>query len=383
MKKTGQEGGFEKISGVIGLYQRKDLNGNLTYYLTYKKSGYVRIGTSSDFSLKEAVAFREKYIKNQTKDQPSVTDVYTFGDLFQQYYLHKTLFSISTAHVDNVVYRNHIETALCSVPLEKMSRIKIELLLGGLTEVSPQTKRRIVAVISRTYDYYINLGHNITNPTRGIRIKVQPFRKSRILTKREIERMIGWCDEMINRKELTRPDYIELKAQITLGAEMGLRRSELWTDPTAVEKFGTDRSLRWADIDFNERKVRLTRKGNSIHVMTMTPNVWAALCDLKYRGFGTEGRVFRAFQLRLFNIMLEDLDLNFGLNFHVPKDRERWVSFHTLRHTFGSIVLDQTKDLMVVSKLMNHSYQQTTLLYAHLLDNKEDEAMDLVGKFFS
>ena len=385
-KKDGPKsiGGFEKIPGVTGLYQRTDSSGTTTYYMTWKKSGYLRVGLSTDLSLKALSAIRERYIiKERQKVEETMEAPDRFGYWFEQYLRHKKLSSISTAHCDEVVYRLYLEKVFIYAPLKNITRSRIEAFLGGLINTPPKTKRRILAAIHRAYTYIIDLGYNIGDPTKGIRIKVQPFRKTRILTRREIDRMIRWCDEMISRKELTRPDFIELKAQITMGVEMGLRRSELFTDPAAVEKFGTDRSLRWADIDLNERKVRLTRKGNSIHTMTMTPNVWAALCDLKYRDLGTEGRVFRAFQLRLFNIMLGDLDLNFGLNFHVPKDRERWISFHILRHTFGSIILDQTKDLMVVSKLMNHSYQQTTLLYAHLLDNKEDEAMDLVGKFFS
>lgn len=395
-KKDGRKGtgGFVKISGYTGLYIREDLRGQITYYMTKCKSGFKRLGAQHEgMSVEDAAQLREKNIASTPPRLPSPISktrisrveysIRTIGDMCRRYLAHHQNVNLTTAHVDEIVYRNHVEEPLSSEPLKKVTRPRMEYFLNTLTETSPKTKRRILAMLNRAYTYYIALGNNIQNPTKGIRIKVQNFRKDRILSREEINRMYAWCDILIREKPSYWYDVLELKAQITMGMEMGLRRSELWTDPGARKRFGTDRSLFWKDIDFKRNRVRLTRKGNTVHVMQLTPNVLKTLGHLvKNDPEDGDGRVFRVLHLTRFEMMIRDLGFNEGLDYHNPVDRERWVSFHTLRHTFGSIVLDQTKDLLVVSKLMNHSYQQTTLLYSHLLDNKEDMAMEMVGDYF-
>lgn len=51
------------------------------------------------------------------------------------------------------------------------------------------------------------------------------------------------------------------------------------------------------------------------------------------------------------------------------------VTFHTLRHTFGSIKLEQGENLIYVSKQMGHASPSITAnVYAHLLKERRPEA---------
>jgi integrase len=51
------------------------------------------------------------------------------------------------------------------------------------------------------------------------------------------------------------------------------------------------------------------------------------------------------------------------------------VRWHDLRHTFGSLKLDQGEDVVYVSKQMGHSSVQVTLkVYAHQIRAKRPEA---------
>ncbi len=58
------------------------------------------------------------------------------------------------------------------------------------------------------------------------------------------------------------------------------------------------------------------------------------------------------------------------------------VTFHTARHTFGTMMLTLGADLYTTSKLMGHSNIATTEIYAKIIDKKKDEAMRLIDKFF-
>jgi len=48
---------------------------------------------------------------------------------------------------------------------------------------------------------------------------------------------------------------------------------------------------------------------------------------------------------------------------------------HTLRHTFATDLLRQSKNLMIVSKALGHANLATTQIYLHICDPEMEEAM--------
>ncbi len=65
-----------------------------------------------------------------------------------------------------------------------------------------------------------------------------------------------------------------------------------------------------------------------------------------------------------------------GFNDNVVKlDR---VSFHTLRHTFASWLVQNGEPLAIVSQLLGHNNIQTTMRYAHLAPEKARLAVDKI-----
>lgn len=54
---------------------------------------------------------------------------------------------------------------------------------------------------------------------------------------------------------------------------------------------------------------------------------------------------------------------------------EKNVHPHTLRHSFGSDLYKQTKDLRMVQKALGHANIQTTTIYTHIIDDDLEEAL--------
>jgi len=51
------------------------------------------------------------------------------------------------------------------------------------------------------------------------------------------------------------------------------------------------------------------------------------------------------------------------------------VRFHDLRHTFGSLKIEQGENIYYVQRQMGHSSIQVTIdIYGHLLKNRKPEA---------
>lgn len=54
------------------------------------------------------------------------------------------------------------------------------------------------------------------------------------------------------------------------------------------------------------------------------------------------------------------------------------ISFHCARHTFATLMLNQGADLYTTSKLLGHADLKTTQIYATIIDQKKQEAVNLL-----
>lgn len=76
---------------------------------------------------------------------------------------------------------------------------------------------------------------------------------------------------------------------------------------------------------------------------------------------------------------------------HIGREIKKWiaksgitkaVTFHTARHTFATMLLTLGVDIYTVSKLLGHKDISTTQIYAEIVDNKKDEAVNLANDVF-
>ena len=61
---------------------------------------------------------------------------------------------------------------------------------------------------------------------------------------------------------------------------------------------------------------------------------------------------------------------------------KKHVTFHTARHTFATMMLTLGADLYTVSKLLGHSDVKVTQVYAKIVNQKKNDAVNLVNSVF-
>ena len=59
-----------------------------------------------------------------------------------------------------------------------------------------------------------------------------------------------------------------------------------------------------------------------------------------------------------------------------------WVLFHLARHTFATMMLTLGADLYTTSKLLGHANVKMTQVYANIINQKKDDAVNLVNGLF-
>ena len=61
---------------------------------------------------------------------------------------------------------------------------------------------------------------------------------------------------------------------------------------------------------------------------------------------------------------------------------DKKITYHTSRHTFGTMMMTVGADLYTTCKLMGHADVRTTQIYAKIGDSKKIEAVDMVDRMF-
>ena len=61
---------------------------------------------------------------------------------------------------------------------------------------------------------------------------------------------------------------------------------------------------------------------------------------------------------------------------------EKTLTYHTARHTFATMMLTLGADLYTTSKLLGHADVKMTQVYAKIINQKKDDAVNLVNGLF-
>ena len=380
-----------KVKGQPGLYiyaGQGRINGKqpLCFYFVYRKSGYIKVGWNHEgFTLEDAKAQRDKYVhamrNGEQKPDPKKfeVDFKSAGKMFLQH--------LKDTHVpswknDTSIFNNHLAKHFGREPISLINTTSIEKLMGKLTRTySTNYQSAIIGVLRRFFKYLKSEGYCKEDPSKRMRVKKKVQIKDRYLEIWEIDAMLAYCDEKVAaaRTISKKRTWKEVRAQILLGVEMGLRRSEMYTPPGVVELRGHDYSLLWERINFETGSIRIVGKGDKERTIKMTPRVKDALIALVPK---MRGKVFTTLHNKRILAVFDELGFNEGLDISNTEDRRVWCSMHTLRHTFGTYAMMKLKRPHLVAELMGHTTIQTTAVYAHLIKGSDDQAMDELGEWY-
>ncbi len=146
-------------------------------------------------------------------------------------------------------------------------------------------------------------------------------------------------------------------------------------------------ALRWRDVDFTGRRVRVagsyvngvlsTPKSGKVRSVPMSRDVAEALARLGQRGkqVGEDDVVFLG---RFPGEHLDASALNRRYKAAVKRAGLRPLRFHDLRHTFGTLAVAGGAQLLQVQAWMGHADISTTMVYLHYAP-RPDEA-DLIDR---
>ena len=198
-------------------------------------------------------------------------------------------------------------------------------------------KRKMNAVDA--YTTYLRMLNRSWEPPRYKSIRKLPF----VPTETEIDQLIAGCSR-------------RLIPLLQLLKETGVR-------------IGEATRIKWVDIDFENRTVRITpEKGSNPRILPISNTLKAALLELQAsakseRLFPSTSRnLRRAYQIQRKRITS---------NLHKPRIGK--ITFHTFRHFKATMEYYRTNNILHVMKVLGHRSIQNTMIYTHLIGLRNDD----------
>lgn len=223
------------------------------------------------------------------------------------------------------------------------TRDDIELWWASRRDLSPATRANDLACLRAFYKWARRWEHRSDDPTTRLDAPGVDKGLPRPISRSDLRRLLN-----------TLPD--DLRRAVALGAYAGLRVSEV-------------AALDWAEVDVEARRARIlhSKGGKSRTVALGTVLIDELLPDTGGNVVTAGGAAPSAAQLqRRVNRAIAAAGVD--------------ATFHQLRHRYGTLAYQATRDLVAVGRQMGHSSPVTTAIYAAASDDVADAIADAVTR---
>ena len=190
--------------------------------------------------------------------------------------------------------------------------------------LSPATVGIEIRTLKRFFNYLIEHSYTKSNPTSGLKGPKIVKKKIRFLSSDEIVKLLEVIDS---------DDYTDL---VLMYLHTGARREEL------LPKLFT-----WKNVEFENRLMRIVGKRDKVRYIPMNDTAFEILKKRKERG-----------EVVPFKLNYEYIYKK--IKKYYKKAGIQDADIHTLRRTYGSLLVQGGTDIFRVQKLLGHSSVKTT-----------------------
>jgi len=330
------------------------------YKLPNGKLKWEKVGLAADgYTAADAAMIRGNRIRaiRHGEELPQSKTEYTFGQAYSEYIKAQSANNVQTVK-DESVYYNHLKELFSDIPLSEVTpfmveKFKQQQIESGLSNGTVwQHLRTISAVYKRMMDWGLHKGNN---PVKAITLPKVQNAKQRYLELEEWHNLLDWMRTHCS---------IEAYAQAAIALYQGARKKEVLELTPNL-------------INFDENTITLIGKGDARNkVKPRTLPLHTELAEILKQvpmPENPDDRIFNCLKYKEFDQAVAALELNKD----IPKKDKMRCTFHTLRHTFASWMVQVTNNLYVVSKMLGHSDIRMTQRYAHLIKGEQEAAFEM------
>jgi len=359
---------LEKLGGKYsGIYINKLKSGDISYYISYRDDhGKVKrksVGkTSKGMNKSKALSILNDTKLRVRKSEESEIEISTksLNDLSVKYFEDKKVAGNSISreisrykHVQHYIWASR---QVRKIRKDNLNKLVEELQKKGLALSSV---KKIVDLCRAIVNHSIKNKYYFGN-NQFEKVEMEKFdnQRTRFLSHNEVALLLNALYGYKNVSGRTNDNlYILGVLALNTGARketiFSIKYKDINFDSGVIELFDHKDKSKYVGFLADEEVLKylhdksFAEKGNTYILNNGNPN--KKLSDIP--------RPFKNILEELFNQEIED-----------PKDLDR-VVFHTLRHTFASLLVQNGVPIFTVKKLLNHSKIESTMRYAKLAPN--------------
>ncbi|MBX3008030.1 MAG: tyrosine-type recombinase/integrase [Melioribacteraceae bacterium] len=326
------------------------------YQLTYEVNGKRTTISTKTKNPKEAYSFLANFQlqKEQPKKQTDCFLLSKFKDEYIEFVTpiksKKYLISISSSFKQLIAFCGDIP----------LNEIDIRILDKFITSTFSRTKRG-------AHHYYRTLKAAFNKAVEWNYISINPF------TKIKFPKMQKSFPLFLNEDELliilANTAYQHLKDIFTVGFYTGLRLGEII-------------NMRWDWVDFHQNQItvkctdQFQTKNKKERIVPMTDKVISVLLSRFYKQTHPPHELV-FYRIRNKTLYQESISKQFKKIIRKSNLNDK-IHFHTLRHSFASLLVQRGVSLFVVKELLGHEDLATTQIYSHLQQQNLRDAVNLL-----
>lgn len=355
--KTKYTGVYEQISPTKKHLGKPDR----CYYITLTRNNkfiWEKVGWASEgYSPKLAVNIRGDRLRSIRHGEELPQDkknIPLFRDAAKKYLEWAEQNRTKKGENEKLNYRKHL-TVFDNKKLDEISPFHLEKFKRQLLErkkLAPQTAKHILKYFREIFNYgNKNWQLDLKNPVKEIKLpSTKNTHRMRFFTKEEINKLF----------EALEP-YKQIHDIALISLRTGLR-------------FDETTSIKGHDIDFKNGIISVIGKNQDIDYVYLTPDIIKILREYdtplnEYMFKDRNGNKIAKLS-KTFYLVIKKLGFNEGIT-----DRRQKLTFHSLRHTFGSWLALNNEQLKTIQELMRHKSIEMTVKYAKLVPDYKKKAV--------
>ncbi|MDO9507626.1 site-specific integrase [Hydrogenophaga sp.] len=345
---------------VPGLVLRVQPSGIRTFYAQVGRGKRLRLADARVATLEQAERLARDAVLAPKAFAQARAEAVTLGDFTDKRYgpwvVANRRAGKTTRKRMETIWAAHWNTPISAITHQTIDKWRTARLQQGR---KPSTINRDLTTLLGCLSYAVEVGVLPSNPLHKLKPLKEAGGRLRHLSEAEVKRLKQQLDNPINPRQ---PQYI--KPLVLLALNTGLRRGACF-------------NLRWHDVDWSSKVITAVgthAKTAKTQYIPMNKEVAFALLEWMHVATKDKDLVFPG---RRKGKVMHGVDVQLGTLFRNAEIED--ASFHTLRHTFASRLVQKGANLPTVQALMGHANIKQTSAYAHLAPGAMAAAVALLG----